>query len=195
MDGVGYVHGIMHIGLGVEFKQPAILAEGLAEAAVHHDWFYTDYIEACAAAARKEGPKRSLMECFDEAMKDEKITSCSSFDYCRQYQPPSEEFPEGRWFVTREPYRDGVVGLVKKELAGVAGAWQVTYEDDLERATAELINISSTANPIANTFLEHSNTQCDQFTSPPVPRGHLTSLDMISSSSTAQMHASGTPSS
>ena len=74
---------------------------------------------------------------------DDKITSCSSFDYCKQYEAPSEQFPEGRWFVRREPYRDGVVGLVKNALARVAGAWQVRPEDDLDRLTAELINISS----------------------------------------------------
>lgn len=30
----GYVHSIMHVGLGLEFDQPSILAEGLAEAVV-----------------------------------------------------------------------------------------------------------------------------------------------------------------
>lgn len=52
-DDAGYVHGIMHIGLGLEFKQTPILAEGLAEAAVHHDSYYTDYIAACASEAQK----------------------------------------------------------------------------------------------------------------------------------------------
>ncbi|KAL8693637.1 MAG: hypothetical protein Q9224_003714 [Gallowayella concinna] len=140
----GYVHGIMHIGLGLEFKQLPILAEGLAEAAVHNDQYYTDYIDACNAEARKEiGPKQSMISCFEDALLDDKITNCSSFDYCRQYEAPSEQFPEGRWFVRREPYRDGVVGLVKNELASIAGKWRVTEHDDLERATAEIINTSS----------------------------------------------------
>lgn len=140
----GYVHGIMHIGLGLEFDQGPILAEGLAEASVHNDWFYTAYIDACAFAAEKVlKPTQSLIACFEESLLDEKITTCSSYDYCRQYQPPSEEFPEGRWFVTREPYRDGVVGLVKDELSRIAARWRVSAEDDLERATAELINTSS----------------------------------------------------
>ncbi|KAI4254109.1 MAG: hypothetical protein LQ352_003276, partial [Teloschistes flavicans] len=133
----------MHIGLGLEFKQLFVLAEGLAEAAVHHDQYYTDYIEACSAeASKRDGPKQSLISCFKDALLDDKITNCSSFDYCRQYEAPSEQFPEGRWFVKREPYRDGVVGLVKNELAHIAGKWGVTEHDDLERATAEIINIS-----------------------------------------------------
>lgn len=142
----GYVHGIMHIGLGLEFKQPFVLAEGLAEAAVHHDQYYTDYMDACNAEARKGvGAQQSMVGCFREALLDDKITNCSSFDYCRQYEAPLEQFPEGRWFVQREPYRDGVVGLVKNELARVAGKWPVTEHDDLERATAEIINTSSMA--------------------------------------------------
>jgi hypothetical protein len=144
IDDPGYVHGIMHIGLGIEFNQMPILAEGLAEAAVHHDWFYTEYIDACASEAQKAATlKKSLIACFEDSLLDDKITNCSSFDYCRQYQAPSEEFPEGRWFVTREPYRDGVVRLVKNELARVAAGWRVGPDDDLERATAELINTSS----------------------------------------------------
>ncbi|KAL6719031.1 hypothetical protein ACLMJK_003266 [Lecanora helva] len=139
----GYVHGIMHIGLGLEFKQAPILAEGLAEAAVHHDWWYTAYIDACAAKAHDPNTKKtSLIECFEKALLDEKITTCSSYDYMKQYEAPSEEFPDGRWFVRREPYRDGVVGLVKDELSTCAAGWQVRPEDDLELATAELINIS-----------------------------------------------------
>ena len=133
----------MHIGIGLEYKQPPILAEGLAEAAVHHDWWYTAYIDAAAAEARKPGKeKASLFECYEKALQDEKITTCSSYDYMKQFEAPSAEFPDGRWFVKREPYRDGVVGLVKNELADVAGHWQVRVEDDLELKTAELINMS-----------------------------------------------------
>ena len=138
----------MHIGLGLEFAQAPILAEGLAEAAVHHDWWYTAYIDACALEARKPNKeKASLIECFEKASLDEKIACCSSYDYMKQYEAPSEQFPDGRWFVRREPYRDGVVGLVKNELASCAGGWQVRPEDDLERATAELINTSSKPPP------------------------------------------------
>jgi hypothetical protein len=138
----------MHIGLGLEFNQMPILAEGLAEAAVHHDDYYTEYIDACAAEVSKaSSPKQPIIECFEECLLDDQITSCSSFDYCRQYQAPSEEYPDGRWFVTREPYRDGVVGLVKNNMARVAGKWRVRWDDDLDRLTAEIINTSSKKDP------------------------------------------------
>ena len=35
---IGFLHPIIHLGFGVEFKQPAIIAEALAEAAVHDNW-------------------------------------------------------------------------------------------------------------------------------------------------------------
>jgi hypothetical protein len=31
----GYVHSIMHVGLGLEYNQPSVLAEGLAETVIH----------------------------------------------------------------------------------------------------------------------------------------------------------------
>lgn len=35
MDFTGFLHPIIHLGFGVEFQQPAIIAEALAQAAVH----------------------------------------------------------------------------------------------------------------------------------------------------------------
>jgi len=34
----GFLHPMIHLGFGVEFKQPAIIAEALAQAAVHDNW-------------------------------------------------------------------------------------------------------------------------------------------------------------
>lgn len=191
----------MHIGLGLEFKQAPILAEGLAEAAVHHDWYYTAYIDACALEARKPNKKKlSLIECFEKALLDEKITSCSSWDYNNQFEPPSEKYPRGRYFVTREPYRDGVVGLVKNEMGNCAGGWQVRPEDDLQRATAELINISSKRLP-KNRISDHARGSQKNFNltishsqsmSPRRRSGPRMSPATIFSSSTAPTLASGT---
>ncbi|KAI0970333.1 hypothetical protein F4678DRAFT_136819 [Xylaria arbuscula] len=139
----GYVHPIMHLGLGLEFKQLPIVAEGLAETAVHHDWWYTKYIETTAAHAEKNGGiRQSIVDIFDECVKDPIITNCVEWDYINQYEAPSEAWPEGRWFVTREPYRDGVVGKALEPLARLASKFKVTAEDDLEKATAEIINAS-----------------------------------------------------
>lgn len=34
----GFLHPMIHLGFGVEFQQPAIIAEALAQAAVHDNW-------------------------------------------------------------------------------------------------------------------------------------------------------------
>ncbi|KAI0378282.1 hypothetical protein F5Y04DRAFT_291090 [Hypomontagnella monticulosa] len=139
----GYVHSIMHVGLGLEFKQLPILAEGLAEASVHHDWWYTKFIDTAAEKAQKEPePKMSIVDILDECLKDPVITGCIDWEYSKQYEAPSEEYPDGRWFVTREPYRDGVVGLALEPLSRLAARYRVSPDDDLERAVAEIINAS-----------------------------------------------------
>ncbi|KAI1766595.1 hypothetical protein GGR53DRAFT_485901 [Hypoxylon sp. FL1150] len=166
----GYVHAIMHVGLGLEFKQNAILAEGLAEAAVHHDWWYTKYIDVTAELAQKElEPKMSVVEILDECLKDPIITNCIDWDYTKQYEEPSEAYPDGRWFVTREPYRDGVVGLALEPLSTLAARYRVSPDDDLEKATAEIINASiyiaasaqrAPHQPHYDFFLIHGSNAC-----------------------------------
>jgi len=139
----GYCHALMHVGIGLEFNQVPILAEGLAEATVHHDWWYTAFIDAASAVAEaKKESAQSLVACVDECLQDKVITNCVDWDYMKQFEAPSEDYPEGRWFVSREPYRDGVVGLAKDPLARIAGRFRVSPDDDLEKATAEIINTS-----------------------------------------------------
>lgn len=56
----GYVHAIMHIGLGLEFDQPSILAEGLGEALVHHEPWYTEYHDLCRSVAASAAAEQRL---------------------------------------------------------------------------------------------------------------------------------------
>ncbi|OMP82050.1 hypothetical protein BK809_0006359 [Diplodia seriata] len=35
---VGFAHPMIHLGYGLEFRQPAVVAEALAQAAVHESW-------------------------------------------------------------------------------------------------------------------------------------------------------------
>ncbi|KAK6354609.1 hypothetical protein TWF696_003751 [Orbilia brochopaga] len=51
----GFLHPWIHLGYGIEFEQPAIVAEALAQTAVHDAW-PSRYLKACAAAAA-EAPK------------------------------------------------------------------------------------------------------------------------------------------
>ncbi|KAK3360973.1 hypothetical protein B0T24DRAFT_539940 [Lasiosphaeria ovina] len=139
---MGYVHGLIHIGLAVEFRQPRLLAEGLAQAAVHHDGWYTEYLTTAEAAAKeaKESPL-PLSTLVDMARQDPKISTASSWTFQTQTRRHS-----GRWAMDKEVARDGILANAKPQLVRLAARWRVASPDKegddayLERKTAELMN-------------------------------------------------------
>ncbi|KAJ5519929.1 HypA-like protein [Penicillium fimorum] len=63
---------IMHMGLGVDFNQPSILAEGLAETVVHNEPWCTEYHELCRAmkASVTTADRLSLLDVYNAYTKD-----------------------------------------------------------------------------------------------------------------------------
>ncbi|KAH6617171.1 hypothetical protein F5144DRAFT_623948 [Chaetomium tenue] len=132
---MGYVHGLIHIGFALEFQQPLLLAEGLAQAAVHHDMWYVEYLsDAEALAAQALETPLPLADLIDMEHADPKISTASSLDFHTQIRKHS-----GGWAMDKEFARDGVLPNAKPELLRLAARWRVD-PDDLERTTAELIN-------------------------------------------------------
>lgn len=133
----GYVHSIMHVGLALEFKQMKILAEGFAQACVHHDYWYTDFLHKAEADAKQAlHSVLSLSEAIDVARADPTIRNCSSVDYQRQFE---SDGAVPKFVMRKEMIKDGVCGNAFLELNTVAARYRVD-PNDLERATAELIN-------------------------------------------------------
>ena len=118
------------------------MAEGLAQAAVHHDYWYTEYLSAAEAAASeaRESPL-PLATIIDMERLDPKISTASSLDYHLQTRKHS-----GRWAMDKEMARDGVLGNAKAELVRLAARWRVD-PDEVDRKTAELINTASESYP------------------------------------------------
>lgn len=142
MTHTGYVYGLIHIGLAFEFKQPLLLAEGLAQAAVHHDWWYTDYLSTAETlAAEAKEPPLPLADLVDMEREDLKISTASSYSYHSQTRKYS-----GKWAMDKEMARDGILPNAKAEIVRLAARWRVD-PDDLERATAELVNTARTSLP------------------------------------------------
>ena len=136
-DDTGYVHSIMHVGIALEFRQPSIMAEGFAQAAIHHDYWYTSFLHEAEAEAQKAlEPPLPLSGCIDACLVDPVIRNCSSIDYQRQFE-------NGKFVLRKEMVKDGVVARAGKELGRVAARYRVD-SNDLERATAELTNTAST---------------------------------------------------
>jgi len=132
---LGYVHGIIHINLALEFRQAKMLAEGLAQACVHHDWWYTEYLtEAENLAAKKEQPSLPLSDLIDMCRADDSIRTSSSPSYHSQARPVS-----GQFAMDMEPARDGVLKNAKPELLKIAARFRVD-PNDIERACAEIQN-------------------------------------------------------
>ncbi|KAG7287776.1 hypothetical protein NEMBOFW57_007291 [Staphylotrichum longicolle] len=127
----GAFHPIIHLGFGVEFELPAIIAEGLAQAAVHDsanlDGFFRQSEELAAAAAASNTPPKSLLSLYTEARATDKIRTAAKVQ-------------EGPVRV-----REGVIGRAGAEIAALAAQWRVGAHTEaaLQRATAEAINLAA----------------------------------------------------
>lgn len=127
----GFVHPLIHLGFGVEFGQPAIVAEALAQAATHDAWiggFLLGAEKAAAerkasGAAKQDGGDATLMQLVDEIRSSEKTAKAA------------------RW-EDRNRLRDGVIKRAGPEMRDLAARWVVDGEEDLERKTAEMIDAS-----------------------------------------------------
>jgi hypothetical protein len=118
----GAYHPIIHLGLGIEFQQPGIIAEALAQAAAHDDSHISTLFEACEAQAGIAYPPanpKSLIQLLNETRANEAIRTVP------------------RWEDFGNKMRDGVVGRANLEMAYIASQFIVKPED-LERRTAEM---------------------------------------------------------
>ncbi|KAF2860411.1 hypothetical protein K470DRAFT_258006 [Piedraia hortae CBS 480.64] len=120
----GLVHPIIHLGFGVEFEQPAIVAEALAETAVHRDdlaEFFHDS-EKLAKENDDKSPK-SIVQMFDAIYEEKTLRDAI-------------EFRDEDKLGTTE--RGKIGDRVKK----FASQFHV-QPNDLERKNAELTNASA----------------------------------------------------
>jgi Questin oxidase-like len=115
----GFLHPLIHLGFGVEFKQPAIIAEALAEAAVHSDWIGKLLVPAEKAAARDKSEK-DMVTLIKEVQASEKISNAAHWE-------------DGN------KIRDGLLVRAPDEVIALTAQWQVK-PDELEKKTAEMIN-------------------------------------------------------
>ncbi|KAH6962317.1 hypothetical protein BKA56DRAFT_636677 [Ilyonectria sp. MPI-CAGE-AT-0026] len=121
---MGFLHPIIHLGCGLEFKQPAIVAEALAQAAVHDDnYLFTFFHEAEARATVPGTPRKTLAELLDLAHGSEKCRNASNSQ-------------------VREKVRDGVLLNAKEEAMQLAAQYEVP-EGEVDLRMAELCNATA----------------------------------------------------
>ena len=125
----GAYHPIIHLGLGVEFEQPSIIAEGLAQAAAHSNVGIDNFLftsEKLAAAADPSTPSKNLIELLQAVRADDHIHYAA------------------RWTDITRKVQDGVLGRAGKEIAELAANYRVKPEvEEIERKCAEMISCAA----------------------------------------------------
>ena len=116
----GFLHPMIHLGFGVEFKQPAIIAEALAQAAVHDSWMGPFMLDAEKAAA-SSGKGKPMVELLDEIRADKKLSSAAKWNDSNKI-------------------RDGILVRAPDEMIRVAAEWKVMPGAIIEK-TAEMTNV------------------------------------------------------
>ena len=116
----GYLHPMIHLGFGIEFKQPAIIAEALGQTAIHPTWHDQFFIEADKVAQQSQQSSDCLVSIIDKIRADEVLSTAA------------------RW-EDDEKIRDGIMVRAKQEMTRYASQWKVE-PDSIYEACAEIIN-------------------------------------------------------
>lgn len=120
----GLYHPIIHLGFGIEFDQPSIVAEGLAHAATHDPGEIDIFFTRSEQLARSGSvPSKPLVELYDQIRANGKIRSAA-------------------WLRDGPLRGKGVLARATDELVHVAAQFQIS-PDDLERGTAEMISCAA----------------------------------------------------
>ena len=120
----GAYHPIIHLGLGIEFEQPSIVAEALAQAAAHDSsnigTFFLNSEQEASISYPSKRPK-PLIELLREVRANDAIRRAP------------------RWEDFGNKMRDGVLGRAGQEITTLAAQFCIKPEE-LERRTAEMIS-------------------------------------------------------
>lgn len=121
MRHLGLIHPFIHLGFGLEFSQPAIVAQALGQTAVHEARI-KDYLipaEKAAGGVGKPGNK-TLVQIMDEMRADEKLRNAPHWG------------DENKIF-------DGIMKRAPEEMIRYASQFTVGPEQ-IDEKHAELIN-------------------------------------------------------
>ncbi|KAL8948606.1 MAG: hypothetical protein Q9222_005222 [Ikaeria aurantiellina] len=106
----GYLHPIIHLGFGVEFRQPAIIAEALAQTAIHPTFLDQFFIDVDAAVMTQAPKAEHLVEIMDKIREDPKLPLAAHRN-------------------DDHKVRDGILVRAKEEMIDFASRWQVDGEN------------------------------------------------------------------
>lgn len=160
----GFLHPIIHTGFGIEFQQPAIIAEGLAQACVHDNWMKSLFlgVEEAAEKNRGKSDRKTIVQLLEEVKQDEELSN-------------SAHWEDGN------KIRDGVMKRALEKMVGIASQYTIREDDDLEEKTAEMINAAGKSNILPKT----TALTLSQYISQPQPNVRHTKSNSTSTTCTA----------
>ena len=118
----GFLHPLIHQGFGVEFQQPVIVAEALAQAAVHDNWIGL-FLHGAEEAAALIDESKSPVQLLDETRADKKLSTAA-------------EWNDGN------KIRDGIMVQAPNDMIKYASQFKVK-EHEIAAETAEMANAAS----------------------------------------------------
>jgi hypothetical protein len=138
---------MIHLGFGVEFKQPAIIAEALAQAAVHDSWI-GPFLLGAEKAAETTGKGKNMVNLLDDIRADKNLSEAAHWD-------------DGN------KIRDGIMVRAPDEAIKYASQWKVGKHELVEK-NAEMTNAVGTS---TKTFVELLLTEvkCTILVGPNIP--------------------------
>lgn len=118
----GILHPLIHLGYGLEWNQPAITAEALAQTATHDNWTAALFQAIEPLLAQHSQSTRTLVSLMHEAASDPEITGSPRYNDDLRV-------------------RDGVLGRAGHKMAPLVAQWAVS-ESTLSAKIAELANFT-----------------------------------------------------
>jgi hypothetical protein len=129
---IGYLHPLIHLGFGIDFGQPAIVAEALAQAAVHSPWIGPLLLGAEKTAAENRQPSKSLVELLQEIQNDEELKNATIWG----------ESP---------PFRKGIMGRGLVPMIKYTSQFTVD-ESELDAKKIEVLEAAGSYSKISSCF-------------------------------------------
>ena len=129
----GFLHPLIHLGFGIEFEQPAVIAEALPQAALHAAYL-APYFAACESKAaereRNGAAPADLPDLLDAIRADEKLRTAAHWD-------------------DDNKLRDGIIARAPDEMIDIASQWRVGGTDhaSLEKACREMYDATGVFQP------------------------------------------------
>jgi hypothetical protein len=122
----GAYHPIIHLGLGVEFQQPVIVAEALAQAAAHDDAGISTLFHNAEQKASTPYPSqkpKSMLELVHQVRATDAIRNAP------------------QWTDFGNKMRDGIIGRAGEEMASLAAQFRIEHDEEhLARRAAEMFS-------------------------------------------------------